>query len=59
MLKKHDWTFLQIMGFTTEEVAVFIAVVGVLSVIAQVSVHLKYYCQDWHKCTSIDYKLFW
>jgi uncharacterized membrane protein len=25
------------MGFTTEEVAVFIAVVGVLSVIAQVS----------------------
>ena len=36
-------SFFQIMDFSQEEVAIFIAIVGVLSVISQVSRHL-YLC---------------
>jgi hypothetical protein len=52
------------MGFTTEEVAVFIAVVGVLSVIAQVSgysnmhvvIQMAFFSVKWGIILCLKYK---
>ena len=50
---------LQILGFTTEEVAVFIAVLGVLSVIAQVSITSLYSGQCITRVVSLTPEADW